>query len=182
MRKEKHQEKNGIVLDFLSHGHVSSKNRTAVVQILGEEYLILLEAVPKKGVYLKPGEKVYIGPEKRDRIHHISGRINYDSLTETAKIELESIIERIVEENQDKFVKFFNKCGPVSTRLHRLEILPGIGKKHMRDILQERRIKPFESFKDIKERVKLIPDPKQAIIKRIFQELKKSDKYRLFVG
>ncbi len=182
MRKEKRQENYGVVLDFLSHGHVSSRNRTAVAQILGEEYLVLLEVIPKKGVFLKPGDKVYIGPDKRDKIHHVAGRVNYDVLTETAKIELESIINKIVDEKEQKFVDFFNKCGPVSTRLHTIEILPGIGKKHMIDILEERRIKPFSSFEDIKKRVTLIPDPKQAIVKRIFQELQEKDKYKLFVG
>lgn len=52
----------------------------------------------------------------------------------------------------------------------------------MWDIINERKVKLFESFEDIKNRVKLIPDPKQAIIKRILEELEGKDKYRLFVG
>ncbi len=182
MRKERNQENYGIVLDFLSHGHVSSRTRNPIAQVLGEEYLVLLEVIPKKGVYVKPGERVYIGQDKRDKIHHVAGRIDYEKLTETAKLELESNIKKIVDEREEKFVNFFNKCGPVSTRLHTLEIIPRIGKKHMQDILQERRIKPFESFEDLKNRVKLIPDPKQAITKRIYQELQNKDKYKLFVG
>jgi len=63
-----------------------------------------------------------------------------------------------------------------------LEILPGIGKKHMWDIINVRKEKPFESFEDIKNRIKLIPDPKHAIIKRILEELENKDKYHLFVG
>jgi len=97
-------------------------------------------------------------------------------------MELERLIENIVKEREKEFVNFFNKCGPISTRLHTLEILPGIGKKHMWDIINERKIKPFESFEDIKKRIALIPDPKQSIIKRIFEELEEKDKYKLFVG
>ena len=65
-------------------------------------------------------------------------------------------------------------------RMHTLELLPGLGKKHMWVILEERQIKPFESFQDIKERVKLLPDPKMSIIKRIIKELEGNEKYRIF--
>ena len=175
------REEYGIVLDFLPHGHASSMKRIPVAQVLGEKHLVLLEVVPKKGLYLKPGERVYIGPEKRDKIHHVAGRIDYERLSETAKMELQSLIEKIVEEREKEFVDFFNKCGPISTRLHTLEIIPGIGKKHMWDIINARKEKPFESYDDIKNRIKLIPDPKQSIIKRILEELQNKDKYRLFV-
>ena len=52
----------------------------------------------------------------------------------------------------------------------------------MWQIIEERGNKPFESFADIKKRVKLMPDPEKAIIKRIMLELKGKDKHKLFVG
>lgn len=176
------KEEYGVVLDFLSHGHAGSRDRSSVAQVLGETHLVLLEVVPRKGVTLQPGEKVYIGPSKRDQVHHVAGRIPYDKLTQTARGELDKIIEKTVDENEAKYVKFYNSCGPISTRLHTLEILPGIGKKHMWDIINARKEKPFESFADIKTRVKLIPDPRQSIIHRILDEIKQIDKYRIFVG
>mgnify|MGYP006288145191 CR=1 FL=1 len=176
------REENGVVLDFLTHGHAGSNERGALAQVLGKKYLTLLEVVPRKDTFLKPGEEVYMGSGKREKIHHVAGRIPYDTLTETAKMELENIIKNYVEENEEKFVKFFNKSGSITTRLHTLEILPGIGKKHMWDIINARKEKEFESFKDIKERVKLVPDPEQAIIHRIIDELKQKDKYRIFIG
>lgn len=182
LRKPTPKEEYGIVLDFLPHGYPESRDRSPVAQILGEKYLILLEIVPRKDVSLVPGERIYLGPEKREKVHHIIGRISYEKLTQTAKGELNNIIEKLVTENEKKFVEFFNKCGPISTRLHTLEVLPGIGKKHMWDIINERKVKPFESFEDIKNRVKLIPDPKQSVIRRILEELQAKDKYRLFVG
>ena len=77
--------------------------------------------------------------------------------------------------------RFFNNAGPISTRMHQMELIPGIGKKHMWEIIETRREKPFESFEDLKERVKLIPDPKKAVIKRILDELDNKDKYKIFV-
>jgi putative nucleotide binding protein len=65
--------------------------------------------------------------------------------------------------------------------MHQIELLPGVGKKHMWEILDERKEKPFENFEDIKKRVKLMPDPKKAIIKRILKELQGNEKHRLFV-
>ena len=182
MEKRTPKEEYGVVLDFLPHGHANSGRRIALAQVLGEKHLVLLEAVPKKGLFLKPGERVYIGPDKREKIHHIAGRINYKILTETAKLELKNLIEEIVDKREKEFVEFFNKCGSISTRLHTLEILPGIGKKHMWEIIKERKGNPFKSFEDIKERINLIPDPRQSIIKRISEELQEKDKYRLFVG
>ena len=51
----------------------------------------------------------------------------------------------------------------------------------MLSILDEREKRPFESFKDIKERVKLLPDPEKAIMKRILLELEGNEKHYLFV-
>jgi putative nucleotide binding protein len=61
--------------------------------------------------------------------------------------------------------------------------LPGVGKKHMWDIIEERKKGPFTSFEDIKKRIKLMPDPMSSIIKRIMEELENDDiRFRLFVA
>ena len=182
LQRQVHREEYGVVLDFLQHGHGMSQQRGAVAQVLGEKFLVLLEVVPRQGVTMVPGERIYLGPDKRDKVHHIAGRVQYSILTQTAKGELDAMIAKIVTEREKEFVEFYNKCGPVSTRLHTLEIIPGIGKKLMWDIINERKVKPFESFADIKQRVKLVPDPKNSIIKRILEELEGKDKFRLFVG
>ena len=64
--------------------------------------------------------------------------------------------------------------------MHQIELLPGVGKKHMWEIIEKREEKPFESFEDIKKRVKLMPDPEKAIIKRILAEIKGQEKHRIF--
>ncbi len=87
----------------------------------------------------------------------------------------------MVEQREKEFVDFFNKAGPITIRQHSLELLPGVGKKHMFDILDEREKKNFESFKEISERINLMPDPKRVIVDRILEELQGNCKYYLFV-
>ena len=106
-----------------------------------------------------------------------------NDLTSFAKSELPFVIEKLVKENEQRFVDFFNNAQPISTRLHQLELLPGIGKKHLWDIIDERKKGPFTSFEDVKNRIKLMPDPSNAIIKRIMEELENDNvRFRLFVS
>ncbi|MFT4303852.1 MAG: DUF655 domain-containing protein [Candidatus Woesearchaeota archaeon] len=178
------KEENAIVIDFLPNGYPFDNRpahmKTPVAQAIGKNHFVLLELVPKKGVFLQPYEEVYIGEGKRDKVHHINGKIQYDKLTSTARSEVSYIIKELVEKNQNKFVDFFNKAQPLTTRMHQLELLPGLGKKHMWEILDERDIKPFESFEDVKNRVKLMPDPEKVVIKRILKEIEGEEKHRLF--
>lgn len=180
MMREIKREENGIVLDFLPQGHPLSRDRRPIAQMIGDKYFTLLEGIPKIGVNLKVGEKVYLGADKREQIHHISGRISSNSLTNFAKQELEERIGKIVSERESEFIVFFNKAAGISIRMHEFEILPGIGKKHMWRLLEERKVKPFESFDDIQKRVTLIPDPKKTIVKRILIEIDGKDKYKIF--
>ena len=176
----KQTETFAVVLDFLPHGHPFEERRLPVAQVIGEKHFSLLEVIPKKGIHLIPGQRVYIGEEKREEIHHVKGRVRVRNLTRTASAELEIVIGDIIDNNENDYVNFFNKSIPITTRLHQLELLPGIGKKHMWKIIEERRYEPFKDFKDLKERVELLPNPRQAIVKRIIEELDESDKYSLF--
>ncbi|MBS3166934.1 DUF655 domain-containing protein [Candidatus Woesearchaeota archaeon] len=179
------KEESAIVLDFLPHGYPFDKRpmhmKTPIVQAIGKKHFVLLELIPKKGIFLQPLTDVYIGEGKREEIHHISCKLLSDKLTQTAKLNLENTLKKLVEESQEKFIEFFNKSGPINTRMHQIELLPGIGKKHMWEIIEQRKEEPFKNFEDIKQRIKLIPDPEKLIIKRILLELEGSDKHRLFV-
>jgi putative nucleotide binding protein len=178
------REEHAIVLDFLPHGYPfdnrPSHRKTPVAQAISKKNFTLLELVPKKDITLQPNQEVYIGDGKREEIHHVSGRLQLSKLTGTARSELDHIIKGLVKANETKFVEFFNKAGPISTRRHQIELLPGIGKKHMWEIIEERREKDFESFEDIKARVSLIPDPVKSVIRRILMELNEEDKYKIF--
>ena len=179
------KEENAIVLDFLPNGYPFDTRpmhmKTPIAQALGKEHFTLLELVPKKGVFLQPYEEVYIGEGKREKIHHITGKLQVSKLTATAKSEMEFVVKDMVEKHQEKFVEFFNKAQPLTTRMHQIELLPGFGKKHMWEILEERKEKEFSSFDDLKKRVKLIPDPKKAVIKRVLSEIQGKEKHLIFV-
>lgn len=184
MKRELVKEERAIVLDFLPNGYPFDARpmhqKTPIVQALGREHFILLELVPKKGIFLEPNEEIYMGDGKREKIHHIVGKIPMDKLTQTAKMQVEFVIKDLVEKKKEKFITFFNTAGPVSTRRHQIELLPGIGKKHMWEIIEKRKESQFKSFKDIQSRVHLMPDPEKAIIKRILMEIKGEDKYKIF--
>jgi len=182
-RSKKKYEEYAYVLDYLPYGRADDRRpiyqRKPIVQAVGEEFFTLLELTPKRNVNLSPHERVYIGKGERAKIDHVERRISYEELTSVAKSELPAVIEKIVEENEKKFVDFFNNAQPISTRLHQLKLIPGIGSKTMWNILEEREKKPFEDFKDLAERGKL-HEPKKAVVSRIISELKGEDKYRLF--
>jgi len=180
------KEEYAITLDYLPHGHLFDKRpmhrKTAIVQAIGKNYFILLELVPKRDQAIQAHEEVYIGEGKRDKIHHILGKINSTELTETAKTELNYIVGDLVKKNEERFINFFNNAAPINLRVHQLELLPGVGKKHMKEILEKREEAMFKSFDDIRQRVKLMPDPEKIIVKRILNELEGKEKYNLFVG
>jgi putative nucleotide binding protein len=182
---QRSKEENGIILDFLPNGYPfdprPSFKKTPIVQIIGSTHFVLLECVPKKEVFLRPFEDIYIGEGKRDKIHHIAGRLSPDKLTSTAKSNLEFVIKDLLMKNEADFIDFFNTAGPLTTRMHQLQLLPGIGKKHMWEIIEKRGDEPFKSFEDIKKRVKLLPDPLKVVIKRIIAEIEGKDKHRIFV-
>jgi putative nucleotide binding protein len=171
-----------IVLDFLPHGKPSDRKSEALAQCLGDKFFNLLEVIIKEDITTKPKERIYIGEDKRDQVKYIRGRIVYDELTSYAKSLIEDILKELVEKNEERFVDFFNKTGSITTRLHSLELLPGIGKKHLWEIIEEKKKKPFENFEDLQKRVTMMPDPKKIIIKRIIDELEGKDRHRLFVA
>ncbi|MFH1257115.1 MAG: DUF655 domain-containing protein [Candidatus Diapherotrites archaeon] len=174
-------EDNAIVLDFMPRGKGSSFKPEPLAQVLGTSHFTLLEVVPKEGVELKAFDSVYIGKEERDKIDHIKRRINFKDLTSNSVAEIEKAIEKIIREQEQKFVEFFNNAQPISIKRHKLELLPGLGKKHLMSILSEREKEPFTSFKDIQARVHLMPDTVKTIAKRVTEELEGGgDKHFIF--
>ena len=174
------KEEHCIILDFMSQGYADRRHPEPIAQALGRGFS-LFELVPRDGVELKPEEQVYIGSGPRDKIRYIKRALVYADLTNYAKGVLNETVIKLVNEEEKRFVEFFNTCGVVTPRMHQLELIPGIGKKHVQDILDERRKKPFENYKDMLERVKLLPDPARCIIKRIMLELGGDEKYYIFV-
>ncbi len=183
---EKRYEEYAYVLDFLQHGRpgvrVSGRagyRAGALVQLVGEEFFTLLEALIKEGAALRPHDRVYVGKEAREEVTYIIGRIGYEELTAAARTELPSVISRIVLNREEWFVDFFNNARAITPRMHALELIPGIGKKYMWQVINVRERKPFESFEDLQKRTE-IPNPVKLITKRVLEELGGDSKYRLF--
>ncbi|MBU0762370.1 MAG: DUF655 domain-containing protein [Candidatus Altiarchaeota archaeon] len=176
------KDERALVLDYLPKGksEMPPHKRRPVVQAVGEKYFSLLELTPKEGKNFDIGDKIYIGDDARDKIDRVDRRIKYEWLTPTAKAELPHIIEDIVSGNEKEYVNFFNTAGSLTTRLHKLETLPKIGKKHREEIIIERESIPFESFEDMKSRLSHTPDPAKVIVEKIIEELKGESKYYLF--
>jgi len=175
------KEEYAIILEYLPNGYPLEKKMIPLAQAIGENNFILLELVPRRGIRLESGERVYIGQGKRDKIYYIAGKLNKEKLTESAKQQLEDFINRVVEEREKEFVDFFNKAEAINKRIHQIEIIPGFGKKHTLEILNQRKLGEFKSFDDMKKRISNLPDPQKAIAKRIFEEITGDERHPLFI-
>ena len=178
MKMEK--EEYAIVIEYLPNGYPLEKKMMPIVQAVGTVNLTLLELVPRRGVSIVLGQKVYIGEGKREEIYYILGRLHREKLTEPAKEQLKELIKKIVKEK--KHIDFFNNSEAINKKVHQIELLPGFGKKHMQEILAKRKEKSFKSYEDMKNRIQNLPDPEKAIERRIFQELTTFERYNLFVS
>lgn len=174
------------ILDYLPNGRQTERgfHREPLALALGEDELKLLELVPRPGAVLAAGQRIPLVPVAgaAPPIDHVRRRLGYDELTVSARTELTNALEAIVKENEARYLRVFNEAPAVSRRFHLLELLPGIGKKTMQQIVDERRRAPFQSFADIESRLHL-KSPERLIVGRIEQELSGADdKYRLFVA
>ena len=181
-KSEKRYEEYAYVLDYLPHGRPGARpgyRAGALIQVVGEEYFTFLEAIAREGIVLKTSDRVYVGKDSRRKITYIIGRINYEDLTSNAKMELSGTVEKIVLNREKWFINFFNTAQAITPRMHALELIPGIGKKYMWQIVDERERKPFQNLEDLQNRANM-PTPSKLITRRILEELAGESKYRLF--
>ncbi|MCZ7372063.1 MAG: DUF655 domain-containing protein [Candidatus Methanoperedens sp.] len=183
--KKAEREDVAYILDYLPYGRSDDPRpmyqKKPLVQGVGEKHFVLMEMMPKENVAPRSHDKVYIGDGDRPVIDHVKRRIIYSEISHAAQMELPSVIEKIVVTNEDKFLVFFNEAYPITTRLHMLELLPGIGKKLMWGIIDARKKGKFASFKDLVERVKGLHAPEKLVMNRVIDELKDDNiKYRIF--
>lgn len=151
-----------------------------VVQAVGESHFTLLELIPTPNTRTHPQERVSIQKTPSGKIEYVKRRLVYEDLTPESVSELPLVIEIIVTKHENRFVQFFNEAQPLTTRMHSLQLLPGIGQTLMWAILEERKKDPFKNFDDISARTKL-QNPKKAVTARIITELSEDTKRWLFV-
>jgi putative nucleotide binding protein len=182
MPPDKKYEESAYVLDFLPRGKsVVIKGREGpMVQAIGEDRLTLLELLGMENQDFEIGEKVKIGKEGREKIISVLGKLTYEELTPEAKSTLPTVVEKLVKENEAKYVTYFNDLQPLTPRLHGLELIPGIGKTFMKEIVDMREKEPFTSFDDVQKRVGL-REPAKMIAKRIVEELSGDSRVSIFV-
>jgi putative nucleotide binding protein len=179
----KKYEEFAYVLDFIPNGKsvIIKEREGPLIQAIGEERLTLLEILANAESTFSVGEKIAIGKENRSSIVSVLGKLSYDELTNEARNELLNVLEKIIQESEKKYVDYFNELQPITPRLHALELIPGIGKTFMREIVDEREKKRFESFDDLEKRIG-IRDPAKLIAKRVIQELSGESKITIFTG
>jgi len=178
----KKYEEFAYVLDFVPRGKslIIREREGSLVQAVGQERLTLLEILVSQESDFGAGEKIAIGKENRTKIVSVLGKLNYDELSAEARSELQGVLEKLIMDNEAHFVEYFNELQPLTPRLHALELIPGIGKTFMRQIVSERERRPFESFVDLEKRVG-VHDPAKLLAKRIVEELSGGSRITLFV-
>lgn len=181
-------EEYAYILDYLPQGLPGGgfTKKEPVCYALGDEEFKLFELVPKANAVINIGDRVFIGKDtaevKRDVIDHVKRRVNFKDLNNNAVAELEYAVTDIVMANQPRFIRFFNEAEAISMRKHLLEELPGLGKKSMTAILDERKKEPFKDFADLAARTG-VKNPEKLIAARIVLEIEDPDRKRyLFVS
>jgi putative nucleotide binding protein len=174
------------ILDYLPNGRATEHgfHREPVALAVGESELKLLELIPRPGIALSPGGRIPLVPLNgvAPPIDHVRRRLGYPELSTSARTLLPEALEKIVRADPGRFLKLFNEAPAVSRRFNLLELLPGIGKKTMLAIVEERRKGPFESFEALETRTH-ITRPERRVVARIEQEMEGApDKYRLYVA
>ncbi|MHB1908131.1 MAG: DUF655 domain-containing protein [Nitrososphaerales archaeon] len=181
--QSKRYEDYAYVLDFIPRAKsaVIKEREGPLLQAIGEDRLSILEILAAQGAVFEIGEKISIGKENRSKIVSVLGKLDYSDLTSEARNVLGSVLENMIIDNQTKYIHYFNELQPITPRLHGLELIPGIGKTFMRQIVSQRERKKFENFKDLSQRVG-IRDPAQLVAKRIVEELSGGSRVLIFVG
>jgi len=174
-----------VVLDYFPHGR-SDDNRPQyqkepLAYALTEDSFDLLALTLTDEADINIVDRVAVDPPDDTAIDTVE-EIEFDELSSSAVSELEYAIEAIIDDDEQRFVDFYNDAQPISLRLHQLNLLPGIGKKLRNKVIDERKRGPFESFEELSERVGGLHSPKEVIVDRIIEELRDDDlKYKIFV-
>ena len=172
-----------VLLDVLPNGRPDDdrpqSRKSPVAYGLGAPSFALYELTLADDADASVGDRIALDGPAVGRYREVS----FDDLTRNAAAEIEYAAEAIVEADEERFVDFYNEAGPITLRLHQLNLLPGIGKKLRNDLLDERKRGPFESFADVEERISGLHRPREVILERIVEEMREDDlTYRTFVG
>jgi len=173
-----------VILDLLLHGHPEEDRpswaKTPIAQVLTFPDFVLYEVKINKNSDIKIQEqKTYEGFLNEEKLREVLKKIDFNDLTSTSKALIHPILENEVLKYEEEFINFFNNSTSITPRMHALKLLPGIGQKHMWEILEARERQKFVTFQDISDRTS-ISNPAKLISQRIIKELQRDVKYYLF--
>ncbi len=173
-----------VILDILIHGHLEEDKpswaKKPIAQVLTFPDFVLYEVKMNKNSDLQVQEqKTYEEFLIEDKVREVLSKIDYNKLTSTSKALILPILETEVLKFEEEFINFFNNSTSITPRMHALKLLPGIGQKHMWEILETRERQKFVTFQDISDRTS-ISSPAKLIAQRIIKELQRDVKYYLF--
>ncbi|OYR37932.1 adenosine deaminase [Halorubrum sp. Ib24] len=172
-----------VLLDVLPNGRPDDdrppSRKSPIAYGLGTDSFRLYELSVDDDTDVSVSDRVALDGPAVGRYREVS----YDDLTRNAAAEVEYAVEAIVESDEERFVDFYNEAGPITLRLHQLNLLPGVGKQLRNNVLDERKRGPFESFDEVSERVSGLHRPREVIVERVVEEVREDDlKYRTFAG
>jgi putative nucleotide binding protein len=174
-----------IILDILLHGHPEedkpSWSKTPLAQVITFPDFVLYEVKINRDSNIKVQEKnTYEEFVRQNKLRDVLKKIDYNDLTNTSKALIQPILEQEVMNYEEEFINFFNNSTAITPRMHALKLLPGVGQKHMWEILEARNRQKFTTFQDIADRTS-ISHPARLIAQRIIKELEREGvKYYLF--
>jgi len=173
-----------VILDLLLHGHPEEDRpswaKKPIAQVLTFPDFVLYEVKINKNSDIKVQEqKTYEGFLNENKLREVLKKIDFNDLTSTSKALILPILEKEVLKYEEEFINFFNNSTSITPRMHALKLLPGIGQKHMWEILEARERQKFVTFQDISDRTS-ISNPAKLISQRIIKELQRDVKYYLF--
>jgi len=171
-----------VILDYLAHGHDGGRygNRPAAFA-LGTRDFRPFELAVVEDAHVLIGNRIVVEPPEEREVAEAVHEVEYGALSSNAQSELEYVVEDFVDDDEQRFVDFYNDAQPITLRLHQLDLLPGIGKKLRNNILDEREREPFGSFEEIEQRVSGLHNPRDVLVERIIEEIREDDlKYRTF--
>jgi putative nucleotide binding protein len=174
-----------IILDILSHGHPEedkpSWSKTPLAQVITLPDFVLYEVKINRDSDIKVQEKnTYEEFVRQNKLKDVLKKIDYNELTNTSKALIQPLLEQEVMNYEEEFINFFNNSTAITPRMHALKLLPGVGQKHMWEILEARNRQKFTTFQDISDRTS-ISHPAKLIAQRIIKELEREGvKYYLF--
>jgi len=174
-----------VILDILLHGHPEESRpswaKSPLAQVITFPDFVLYEVKLNKDSDIKVQEKDFYENFLKDRkLGEVLKKIDYNELTPTSKALIQPILEKEVLNYEEAFINFFNNSTSITPRMHSLKLLPGIGQKHMWEIIEARQKQNFGTFQDIADRTSL-SQPARQVALRIIKELQREGiKYYLF--